>query len=990
MSKSESYLKLRAERLLEITKHKTCGNAHYAKRAYRDALAEYSKGVALCQQPLGGEEFGGSHDVMELLVTLRANRAACSTELVLHADGHSQGQAAKGWEDSTAVLDLPQHAPVGLTLKVHLRRAALLLAGLRSAAPFATAAAVTSATKGLKVVMESPAASKEQHDRARQLHAELEAAVVGGPPPVSSISNLFLQMEHLRGVPELRVGQPDQPRHSVARNYMDKAVPVEMKDGTPKHDLMEGMPAGDVTPEQIALMFGQGCSYIGETVFWRKWRGRLLGKVKWEAQDRTGAAEIALLDELWDCRWSFAAPADALGFHADMIAACRLDPVGGYLDRKDCAELQLPPDEQAALQGAEGVVLFANTPLKFKRLTAHVAANATRHLQMFGAAFVVGSVVHKIYISNGLNAPRKLQRAFLIKLVALTAKLTAKRLALPPQPQAPPQSRCGLAGADLQPAYARSFLSYAAAFREAAPWEADASLAHHFLLAAPPLLVSPVVVQIVGSSGINIGLRIWWSFAEFRASRLETPFTYSAPPIELKFVDPNGSEALPADVELMRQLGVPVAGPTAIDPLGRSLPVVTAGDSPEVDERMLLVVEAALAMAIQFFARMVVQKPVPPRPHPAAYTFETVSAELTYQPFAMNIELSCRVSFPSGNIPTADRPWCSFPHACKANGASRPARVRTIGEAAEFHRAALKPLRPAEGARLWRGHTFGLANALWELETKECTAEAIELAEQLFRHTQDDQDNVREFLLDLYLEAGRWDEALALLHRYSATEDTEGSGGDRFAVGNADIWAWTTALVMLHLHGLKSKRAAAAIVAAIQANPYVYPLLVRDEALDEDAAAAPRRGGHVTLFPNMQAHGDRRKALSYVWINRKHWWRLGGEHMLRALRSSGEAAYREWRERYAVVDSLMMSKVSSGGERDHYYAPLDEAVLCQQPKAVAPPHLCAQCGKRESTEQKKLMKCARCRGVSYCSRECQLGDWNRHKASCRRKVESPA
>uniref|UniRef100_A0A7S4GC64 MYND-type domain-containing protein n=1 Tax=Eutreptiella gymnastica TaxID=73025 RepID=A0A7S4GC64_9EUGL len=31
-----------------------------------------------------------------------------------------------------------------------------------------------------------------------------------------------------------------------------------------------------------------------------------------------------------------------------------------------------------------------------------------------------------------------------------------------------------------------------------------------------------------------------------------------------------------------------------------------------------------------------------------------------------------------------------------------------------------------------------------------------------------------------------------------------------------------------------------------------------------------------------------------------------------------------------------------------------------------------------------LIRCSGCRAVSYCSRECQLGDWNHHKPNCRR------
>jgi len=47
-------------------------------------------------------------------------------------------------------------------------------------------------------------------------------------------------------------------------------------------------------------------------------------------------------------------------------------------------------------------------------------------------------------------------------------------------------------------------------------------------------------------------------------------------------------------------------------------------------------------------------------------------------------------------------------------------------------------------------------------------------------------------------------------------------------------------------------------------------------------------------------------------------------------------------------------------------------------------HSCLKCGAREKKDSGgKLMKCARCQSVSYCSRECQRADWKEHKAYCK-------
>jgi hypothetical protein len=43
---------------------------------------------------------------------------------------------------------------------------------------------------------------------------------------------------------------------------------------------------------------------------------------------------------------------------------------------------------------------------------------------------------------------------------------------------------------------------------------------------------------------------------------------------------------------------------------------------------------------------------------------------------------------------------------------------------------------------------------------------------------------------------------------------------------------------------------------------------------------------------------------------------------------------------------------------------------------------CASCGARAGQPGVKLMACSRCRGVVYCSAECQRRDWREHKPRC--------
>ena len=45
---------------------------------------------------------------------------------------------------------------------------------------------------------------------------------------------------------------------------------------------------------------------------------------------------------------------------------------------------------------------------------------------------------------------------------------------------------------------------------------------------------------------------------------------------------------------------------------------------------------------------------------------------------------------------------------------------------------------------------------------------------------------------------------------------------------------------------------------------------------------------------------------------------------------------------------------------------------------------CAKCGKTEDTNSGvSLRKCGRCKGVKYCSRDCQASHWKEHKKTCK-------
>jgi hypothetical protein len=50
-----------------------------------------------------------------------------------------------------------------------------------------------------------------------------------------------------------------------------------------------------------------------------------------------------------------------------------------------------------------------------------------------------------------------------------------------------------------------------------------------------------------------------------------------------------------------------------------------------------------------------------------------------------------------------------------------------------------------------------------------------------------------------------------------------------------------------------------------------------------------------------------------------------------------------------------------------------------EPLTAVVVHICVQCNKRAAAMQ----VCARCRGINYCSRDCQRAHWPAHRGTCR-------
>mmetsp|Transcript_21808 Transcript_21808/g.73391 ORF Transcript_21808/g.73391 Transcript_21808/m.73391 type:complete len:613 (-) Transcript_21808:143-1981(-) len=585
---------------------------------------------------------------------------------------------------------------------------------------------------------------------------------------------------------------------------------------------------------------------------------------------------------------------------------------------------------------------------------------------------------------------------------------------------------------------AKRCFDYAAEVRDLELWDSCSPAAMSFALGAGAALGArgeAAVVQIRGSSGVELGLRIHKNFDLFRRgsqakgmamSEREREQLCPVGTLELLFCDPADPDLavadLAAELAFARRVGGRVSDKP--DPQKRHLPLFHDACRPSrpLTAEDVRLFEAALALTVRFYAERVVARPVPPPPWAQCYD---------YEPLEVDVEVHGAVHrprYPAGPFPREERIAFSMPGAV-SRYAARPAAVRTVGQAAAFHREALArmpplicarvevhglqarpelngatgrvvdyvtdkeryavrletgpgagtvlslradnlqrvaleltperpPGRPAHECALrgpWRSHTFGLCNALWELETEADVREAIALSTALLDEDPEDADNVEAFLMDILLEAGDWVGALALLHRYK--DHPPGPG--------KTSWAWTNAHVALRVHGPRSDRAKRAVAAAIDACPHAYPLLTKEKPFSADAHRAPQAAHAMVFMRGMSPFGDEVTAQGYAWNAKRLWW--GGDgSAITALVEAGAEAYAAWHSRHGAATS------GTG-------VPGPRAAPGAVPVPAMDRVVCRGCG----TASLDLKLCQRCRKAAYCSPACQRADWKqRHKHEC--------
>jgi len=385
----------------------------------RQCLKECTAGIDLLKAGMTNRE------VLDVLSKLRSKRADYLCLAIVYDLGHGRitpetiSNCRQQFEDATACIDLsPAHSTPEMVCHARGNRM-IAFDYLKNTFKVPDVERETKLVlEDCRIQMADPNATAEQKQFAGNLMKCLKD-VVSPPTEINTIRPAFLTHSDLCQVEGLNIGKPKSRRTFIARNYMDKKVPVTMSDGSPK-PLPPGMTSVDrfanMTPSQLMQFYGPNSGgFFGEHAFWKRHNGIFLGKHKWEAEGDM-ERDTNTCSEVWDMRWVCKTAEDAKNFCKDMIEISRMDDNNGMLD--GVPTLGVKASELARLDDSiEELVFCSNKPKKRPARNNQqgqfmMSMNPPLYLQQYVAVFVIGRCVVKTYVIEGYNPTQgKLERS---------------------------------------------------------------------------------------------------------------------------------------------------------------------------------------------------------------------------------------------------------------------------------------------------------------------------------------------------------------------------------------------------------------------------------------------------------------------------------------------------------------------------------------------------------------------------------------------------
>ena len=478
------------------------------------------------------------------------------------------------------------------------------------------------------------------------------------------------------------------------------------------------------------------------------------------------------------------------------------------------------------------------------------------------------------------------------------------------------------------------------------------------------------IVKVCGADGAAGGfICVYQAWGDLFSNRdpyhVGNPSHMKSHYLSVEFYDPNELVGTlnPAIVRQHKKLGAPLADcrpfMTKEGDLRNVFFPVVSGLFPEDGGRFcaadLKLLEAALLSATIFLRDHLYRNRIPPAPHPNGYTFAptTTSVQLRDQ-------LTCVCSFPHGELKIEHRKWTSYPQSCRYS-ARRPPNVKTIQQAMDFHESQVSTLKLASSTepldnQMYAIQLYALANSLWESEVLENVVRAKDIAKRLFDHSASLRSEVCDFLLDLLLELGEWEDAVLYLNKMPENHK------------ETEVFMFSSALVWFRSRGAKSSSARKAMRSAMSFNKLCVPMMLSIDAVEMTPTAGVGYFFSVSRNSDGTINSDSYKkpnAREYVRNNKKHWVLDG---------SSLSFLQEMYDEMETTTKKKKKKKKKNKKSKNNQMTPSISKTLC------------AACGKFSKADETPK-KCGRCRSVSYCNASCQKMHWKEHKPVCKKLCE---
>ncbi len=235
-------------------------------------------------------------------------------------------------------------------------------------------------------------------------------------------------------------------------------------------------------------------------------------------------------------------------------------------------------------------------------------------------------------------------------------------------------------------------------------------------------------------------------------------------------------------------------------------------------------------------------------------------------------------------------------------------------------------------------------------QTELFTLEALSLTKMLCQNSSFDQRSAHFLYVHIYLDLHLYDELVTLMGQVDITDTKTGT-----------LWMWTSTLLIYKKMGAQANSSENALKRAIRQNPWVFCHFAKVELPCLNFLSR----AHMT---HLTQHAE-----IYMDMYRQHWHRTKGA--VKWVCSQGKPYFEKLSHKINYLER------APEGRKEEVFSELMSLLKLD----VKIPDMIFNCHRCKQGKGLKIMRCERCKCVGYCSRECQLTDWeDQHKKQCKK------